>query len=696
MGEVSLPLPTQGIEPAAFSAPESVGEPQLDGNEIILPLETTSEIQPTGRESSDPSRVRLPLADTPRDVTRARLSPLFGAPLNDLPVPASAQLKYSTYLGGSLNETIHDIVIDNAGAVYVTGFTTSLDFPTTPGTFSAPGSEQDIIVSKLGTNGDHLEWSTQIGGSAIDIGSGIALDDTNHVYVTGRTLSTDLPLTPGAFDTVNSDSDAFVIKLNPSGTNLDYSTYLGTGGTQGFDIVVGNNGEAYVTGQTASASFPVTSGAFDETHNGDWDGFVSQLNAVGSSLVFSTFLGGSSADCEIGGDLYECSIGLDSSGAVYISGQTLSEDFPTTSGAYDRTHHGDYDLFVTKLQADGSSLVYSTFIGGTDSDSCESECALAVDANGFAYLSGATLSTNFPTTSGAYDRTHNGDWDAVVVKVASNGESLVYSTYLGSSGKDTGRGIAVVNGRAVITGETTSTNFPVSVDPFQSAYGGSLRDAYITILNSNGRAVDYSTYLGGSGNERGLGISAAGEIVAVAGNTSSGDFPLTSGAYDQSLSGVTDGYIFTFIPGSGPVNGPVVQEQSVVSSASAGDECADCMGCSVNNTQGTAGGPINTRTGGYDYTNTDISFMTSAGELNFVRTYSSLTLTQETFLSPGWTHNQDMRLIFSDDPGGEAGVVFLKSRSANQYTFYENADGTYSAAPGIRATLVRNSGTPIC
>ena len=531
VGETSLPLPTQG---KAFSTltTGSLGEPQLDGNEIILPLDMTSEIQPVSQEFAD----------------RPKLSNLSSTPLTNISSPANDQPKYSTYLGGSFDEIIHDLVIDDAGAVYVTGLTTSLDFPTTPGAFSAPGSGSDIIVSKLGINGNQLEWSAQIGGNAIDAGLGIALDDTNHIYLTGYTLSPDLPITPGAYDTVNSGTEAFVIKLNPSGTSLDYSTYLGTDGTQGFDIVVGSNGEAYITGQTASPSFPVTSGAFDETYNGNWDGFVSQLDSTGSNLIFSTFLGGSDLDCEIGGLLQECSIALDSSGAVYISGQTLSTDFPTTNGAFNETHNGDYDLFVTKLQANGSVPIYSTFIGGDGSDSCESECALTVDANGFAYISGATLSTNFPTTSGAYDQTHNGGWDTVVVKVASDGGSLVYSTYLGGSGKDTGLGIALLNGRAVITGETASMNFPVSVDPLQGAYRGGLRDAYITILNSDGSAIDYSTYLGGSANERGRGISAVGEVIAVAGNTTSSDFPLTAGAYDQNLSGVTDGYIFTFTP----------------------------------------------------------------------------------------------------------------------------------------------------
>ena len=308
-------------------------------------------------------------------------------------------------------------------------------------------------------------------------------------------------------------------------------------------------------------------------------------------------------------------------------------------------------------------------------------------------MSGATLSSDFPTTSGAYDRTYNGDWDAVVMKLAGNGGSLIYSTYLGGTLKDNGRGITLSNERAAITGETSSTNFPVSTNAFQSTYGGDPRDSYITMLDVDGRTVDYSTYLGGSDSDREFGIFASGDVTIAVGNTISIDFPTTSGVYDQTFNGGTaDGFIVTLRQGPPAPSGPVVQENSVVSSASAGEECNDCVGCSVNSTQGSSGGPINTRTGGYDYTMTDLSFMTTAGELSFVRTYSSLSLDLETNLSPGWTHNQDMRLIFPDDRGGQEGAVLLKSKSANQYSFYEQVDGTYEAAPGIRATLTRISG----
>ncbi len=202
-------------------------------------------------------------------------------------------------------------------------------------------------------------------------------------------------------------------------------------------------------------------------------------------------------------------------------------------------------------------------------------------------------------------------------------------------------------------------------------------------LSINGQAVGPNTYVS-IGN-----TDANGVVTATLTTKQPGARTLRARGGQETI--MTTGSVeFT-----APLAGPAVQDESVVSSSSSGNQCSDCIGCSVNNTQGNSGGPINTRTGGYDYTVTDLSFVTSAGELNFVRTYASLATSLPTNLSPGWTHNQDMRLIFPDDPGGKPGVVLLKSRSANEYSFYENADGTYEAAPGIRATLVRNSGTPV-
>ncbi|NOH00462.1 MAG: hypothetical protein HND47_00085 [Chloroflexi bacterium] len=248
------------------------------------------------------------------------------------------------------------------------------------------------------------------------------------------------------------------------------------------------------------------------------------------------------------------------------------------------------------------------------------------------------------------------------------------------------------------------TNSTVEISPTQVAADGSTAATItVTLINADGypmanKPVSVAVI-------QGFGIKINGQSVAPnqffsIGNTNENGVATASLTTKQTgtrvfqVRGNQETLLNTAsVEFTQPVSGPVIEDKSVASSASAGEECTDCIGCSVNNTQGSVGGPINTRTGGYDYTETDLSFITTAGELGFVRTYSSLTLDLQTNLSPGWTHNQDMRLIFEDDPGGEAGVVLLKSRSANQYSFYEKADGTYEAAPGIRATLVRTSST---
>jgi hypothetical protein len=235
--------------------------------------------------------------------------------------------------------------------------------------------------------------------------------------VTGQTRSPDYPTTSGAFDrTFNGGiADAFVSKLNASGSALAYSTFLGgTDSTdevdQGLGIAV-RNGTAYVTGESASADFPTTTGAFDRTFNGGTfpgDAFVTKLNASGSALAYSTFLGGTFTDR---GE----SIAVDGSGRASVTGFTVSTDFPTTSGAFDRTFNGEQDAFVSKLNASGSALAYSTFLGGGNAD--DAGHGIAVAGTGRAYVTGGTSSPDFPTTSGAFDTTHNGLDDAFVTKL---------------------------------------------------------------------------------------------------------------------------------------------------------------------------------------------------------------------------------------------------------------------------------------
>ena len=386
-----------------------------------------------------------------------------------------------------------------------------------------------------------LQYSTYLGGSSFDSGSGIAVDAAGSAYVTGETDSTDFPTTSGAVESApNGDSDAFVTKLNRSGTGLVYTTYLGGGGDDiGNGIAVDPVGSAYVTGETDSTDFPTTSGAFEPTNGRlDIDAFVAKLDATGSALLYSTYLGGRLGD-ETGGG-----IAVDPAGNAYVTGETASSDFPTTPGAFDPTLNSPSggDAFVTKLNMTGSGLVYSTYLGGSAS---QTGFGIAVDPAGSAYVTGETGSSDFPTTAGAIDPTANGSKDAFVTKLNPAGSALAYSTYLGGSlGAETGRAIAVdTAGSAHVTGDTDSGDFPTTpgaLDP--TANGNS--DAFVTKLNPSGSALAYSTYLGGTNSEDGNGIAvdpAGGAYVT--GQTESSDYPTTVGAPDPTLGGSSDAFV---------------------------------------------------------------------------------------------------------------------------------------------------------
>jgi hypothetical protein len=344
-----------------------------------------------------------------------------------------------------------------------------------------------------------LAYSTYLGGSSSDSGIGIAVDSLGNAYVTGGTYSDNFPTTAGAFQTIYSgDLDAYVSKLNSSGTALVYSTYLGGNNPdEGEAMAVDQSGNAYITGSTSASNFPTTSGAFQTTLHGSQNLFVSKLNRSGSALLYSTYLGGSSFDSGVG-------IAMSSSGDAYVTGYTLSSDFPTTSGAFQTTLHGSQNAFVSKLNRSGSALVYSTYLGGSGIDY---ESGITVDAWGNAYVTGYTNSPDFPTTAGALQTTYGGNGDAFVSKLNRSGSALVYSTYLGGSGGAGGYAIAVDwSGNAYVTGNTCCGDFPTTAGAFQITSGGG-NDAFVSKLNRSGSALAYSTYLGGSGFDSGIGIA---------------------------------------------------------------------------------------------------------------------------------------------------------------------------------------------
>ena len=391
--------------------------------------------------------------------------------------PTGTALIYSTYLGGAFTDWGWSITVDKAGNAYVTGITSSNNFPTTINAYQPtnPGAIA-AFVTKINPTGTALVYSTYLGGSGfLNQGSGIAVDDTGNAYIAGYTTSTDFPFTPGAFQTTsNGNGDAFVTKLNPAGSALVYSTYLGgTNLDQGLGIAVDDTGSAYVTGVTQSADFPTTSSAFQPTFTGFAQAFVTKFNSMGTGLVYSTFLGGSNNNSS-------AAIALDSTGNAYVTGFTNSADFPTTPDAYRPMYNGDGDAFVTKLNTIGTALVYSTYLGGTDTDQ---GFGIAVDNAGNAHVTGITQSTDFPTTVCTFDSTFNGGQDAFIAKFNPTGTQLVNSTYLGGSGNDQGWSIAVDNvGNAYVTGMTISTDFPTTSDAFDKTFNG-VQDAFVTKIN---------------------------------------------------------------------------------------------------------------------------------------------------------------------------------------------------------------------
>ena len=453
-----------------------------------------------------------------------------------------ADLACSTYLGGSDKEYAFGVAVDASGAAYVAGRTYSDDFPATPGAFdTSHNGAYDVFIAKLSPDGASLVWATYLGGSGDDVAAGIAVDGAGAVYVVGYTESGDFPTTPGAFDeSHNGGYDAFVAKLSASGDTLLYSTYLGGAGDDFANgISVADTGAAFVTGKTYSIGFPVTANAFDTSHNGGLiDAFVTALSADGDALVCSTFLGGAGPD-----EGY--AVAVDTGGAAYVAGYSVSSDFPTTAGAFDEAHNGGYDAFVAKLAPGASVLSYATFLGGSSADRAR---GIAVDASGAAVVCGYTLSGDFPVTGGAFDPSHNGDYDAFVSRFTPSGGALAHSTYLGGDAADFAHAIAVDDlGRAYVAGDTNADSFPTTVDAFDTTRNGDY-DGFVARLSGDGAMLEYATYLGGGANDFGAGIALANRgTVYAAGRTYSDDFPATPGAFDTSLGGQRDAFAAKFV-----------------------------------------------------------------------------------------------------------------------------------------------------
>ena len=444
-------------------------------------------------------------------------------------------LLYSTYLGGAVSDGINGIAVDQSGNAYVTGTTESNDFPTQNALQPSAGASTDAFIAKIDASGTSLVYSTYFGGNALDTGWGIAVDALGQAYVTGRTDSSNLPTTAGAYQTTHlgGTADAFVAKLSANGSSLKYLTYLGG---DGFDeargIAIDGSGNAYITGYFYISTFPTTTGAYQTVNKGAFDAFVTKLNTTGSALVYSTYLGGI-------GDENALAIAVDSQGNAHVTGSTGSNNFPMLNAAQS-TFGGYYDAFVTKLNAAGSALVYSTYAGGSD---FERGSGISVDSFGNAYAAGQTHSNNFPATTGATQTIFGGAQDAFVVKLNPNGGAFAYATYFGGAGGDAANAIAVdAGGNAYVTGNNYLGGFPLK-DPLQSTYHTESFEAFVVKLAPTG-TLEYSTYLGGDSNDVGLAIAVDSLGSAyVAGATAASDFPTTPGSIQEANAGSYDGFV---------------------------------------------------------------------------------------------------------------------------------------------------------
>ncbi|HVR43661.1 MAG TPA: SBBP repeat-containing protein [Thermoanaerobaculia bacterium] len=418
-----------------------------------------------------------------------------------------------------------------------------------------------------------LGFSTYLGGTDSESATDIAVDADRNTYIAGHTRSVNFPTKGGVRGTLAGGRDVFVAKLNPAGDQILFSTFLGGTGDDSVSgsatlIALDSHGDIVLGGVTASTDFPVTEGAPQRSFGGGAsDVFVAKLSSDGSRLLFSTYLGAEAADRANG-------LATDPWRDIYVGGSTLSAGFPITTGAPQTMRRGPRDLFAAKIRVEPPSLVYSTYLGGSDEDF---GLNLAVDSAGAAYLTGRTLSTDYPITSAAFQRSFGGagtgsqrTGDGFVTKINPSGSSLEYSTFLGGLSGDIPTAVVVDSaGAAYITGLTYSRNFPITAGSLQPQHGGGDADNFVTKLAPEGDRLVFSTFLGGNNSEQAnaIAVDALGNV-HVSGTTSATDFPTTSDALSRTRKGTNDGFVSiispdgsqllysTYLGGTAPSGGP--------------------------------------------------------------------------------------------------------------------------------------------
>jgi len=497
------------------------------------------------------------------------------------PLVVDPVIDYSTYLGGasgtaggSANNSATAVAVDANGDAYITGSTGASNFPVTSGTFQGQNNsngalESNAFVTKLNATGTALIYSTYLGGTTSDGATGLAIDSNGDAYVVGTTSSTDFPTISSSVSPIqstfppgNSGSTGFFAELDPNGASLLYATYLGGDGTQDSPegVTVDANGYVYIVGLTNSTTFPVTFNALQAANNSvgangaSFNVFLSRINPAQpglAGLVYSTYLGGSTND---GG----YAIAVDTNANAYIAGYAASSNFPITVNGYQQNRNGSTsNSFLARIDTVNSVLVYSSFLGGGGVGPDQAN-SIAIDSNSNAYIAGKTYDSVFPTTLGAYETafpTTSGGYTGYVARFdtsKSGSSSLVYATYLGGNiSGDQPHSIAIDSmGNAYLTGETWSGNFPVTPGAPENTGISGLQNGFMTVLTSDGSTVAFSTYFG-SNNSAGYGVALDSLVppdVYIVGSTNSRTFPVTTGSFQTTLQGASDGFVAMLSP----------------------------------------------------------------------------------------------------------------------------------------------------
>lgn len=533
--------------------------------------------------------------------------------------PDLQTIRMATYIGGTNFDESFDVAVDDDLNAYVVGKTHSSNFPITPTAFDQTFEESEGYVVKVSADGTEFLYATFLGGDQDDHVQSVVIDASGSAVVMGHTDSTDFTYTPGTYQPgAVGSGDAFIAQINSSGSALNFSSALG--GSEGeeiaLDLALDASGNLLAIGLTGSVDFPKTAGTYQETFRYPVGPFFTKLSGDASTLLFSGSLA-SNSGAESANDVF-----IDDQNRVYVAGSTAGYDFPTTPNVYDTTGHEGYDAFLSCFTADGSDLLFSTYFGGNGTDSA---LGLHVDTNGQATLWGSTTSSDFPTTTGAFDASYNGGTDVFVAQFDAMGENLVYSTYLGGSEDDVANGGDLnAAGEIHLTGYTTSANFPTTLSAIDTTYDNR-EDAFVLKFNGDASALAYSTFLGGSLDDIGsaLVLDSNGQATII-GTTRSSSFPTTPGSYNPTYTSATEVFVSrinetgdalvysTFLSGSGLESG--------LGLALGSDDSAYLTGYCVNGWPTTADAYDDTWNGGRDIfvtqlnpTGTDITYSTYIG-----------------------------------------------------------------------------------